>query len=119
MPEGVACAVAATPAARGGERPAVATLHASSGMIASPTLVRLLADTLATPVEVATVPETASLGCAVLAAAAAGVHPTLSDALGAMTARTRVEPTREGVRIGEERYRKWRELYATLEQTTL
>ena len=99
-------------------RPANA-LRASGGMVASPTLVHLLANTLGTPVEVATVPETASLGCAILLAAGAGLHPSLGDAVVAMTARTRVEPEPEATRNTDERYRKWRELYEKLEQCTV
>jgi autoinducer 2 (AI-2) kinase len=118
--ESVACAVRANCeqlAAVAG--PPAGALRVSGGMVASPTLVRLLADTLGTPVEVATVPETASLGCAVLTAAAAGLYPTLAEAAAAMTARTRVEPVPEAVTRSDERYHKWRELYATLEQCTV
>jgi autoinducer 2 (AI-2) kinase len=97
----------------------VRALEASGGMVASPTLVRLLADTLAIPVDVATVPETASLGCAILVAAGAGVHPGLGDAVAAMTAHRRVDPAAESVTAIDERYRKWRELYGTLEQCTV
>jgi autoinducer 2 (AI-2) kinase len=94
----------------------VRALKASGGMVASPTLVHLLADTLGTPVEVATVPETASLGCAVLLAVGAGLHPSVDDALAAMTARTRVDPVPEAAKTSDEHYRRWREVYATLEQ---
>jgi sugar (pentulose or hexulose) kinase len=104
-------------AAVGGRR--VTALEASGGMVASPTLVRLLADTLAIPIDVATVPETASLGCAVLVAAGAGLHPSIADASAAMTARTRVDPVAETVNVADERYRKWRELYGTLEQSSV
>jgi sugar (pentulose or hexulose) kinase len=97
----------------------VQALKASGGMVASPTLVRLLADTLGAPVDVATVPETASLGCAVLLAAGVGLHPTLGDAVAAMTARRRVDPVSEAVQTSSERYGKWRELYANLEQLTV
>lgn len=97
----------------------VQALKASGGMVASPTLVQLLADTLGVPVEVATVPETASLGCAILLAAGAGLHPSLGDAVAAMTAHARVEPRAQAARTAEERYRRWRELYATLEQCTM
>jgi sugar (pentulose or hexulose) kinase len=118
--ESVACAVRANcdQLATVAGRPAT-SLAVSGGMVASPTLVRLLADTLAVPVEVARVPESASLGCAVLAAAAAGVHPSLGDAAAAMTARTRVDPAPDAVKACDERYRKWRELYGTLEQSTV
>jgi sugar (pentulose or hexulose) kinase len=94
-------------------------LAASGGMVASPTLVHLLADVLGVPVEVAAVPETASLGCAVLVAAGAGLYPSLEDATAAMTRRTRIDPAHEAVQPCDERYRKWRELYGTLEQCTV
>jgi autoinducer 2 (AI-2) kinase len=94
-------------------------LAVSGGMVASPTLVHLLADVLGVPVEVAAVPETASLGCAVLVAAGAGLHSSLEEAAAAMTRRTRTDPAREAVRPCDERYRKWRELYGTLEQCTV
>jgi autoinducer 2 (AI-2) kinase len=94
------------------------TLKVSGGMTASPTLVRLLADTLALPVEVATVPESASLGCAVLLAAGVGLHASLDEAVAAMTASRRVEPLPGAAESGD-RYRKWRELYTALEQCSV
>jgi sugar (pentulose or hexulose) kinase len=97
----------------------VGALRVSGGMVASPTLLRLLADTLAVPVEVATVPETASLGCAVLAAVGAGLHPSLPDAVAAMTARRRIDPAPDARTRADEGYHKWRELYAKLEQCSV
>jgi hypothetical protein len=52
-------------------------------------------------------------------AAAAGLHPTLADAVAAMTARSRVDPGADAARTCDERYRKWRELYETLGQCTV
>src|SRR5207244_13276782 len=65
-------------------------LAMSGGMTQSPTLVRLVADTLGVPVSVAGVPEIASLGCAMLAAIGAGVYADAGAAVSAMTAVRRV-----------------------------
>jgi len=94
-------------------------LSVSGGMTQSPTLVRLLADTLDVPLAVATVPESASLGSAVLAAAAAGLHPSVPDAVAAMTRATRVEPDPAAVARCAERYRSWRQHYGSLQMWTL
>src|SRR5438046_2419893 len=53
----------------------IPVLALSGGMTQSPTLVRLVADTLGLPVSVAAVLESASLGCAMPAAVGAGVYP--------------------------------------------
>jgi sugar (pentulose or hexulose) kinase len=97
----------------------VGVLNVSGGMTRSPTLVQLVADTLGAPLEVATVAETASLGCAILAAVGAGIHPTLADAVGAMTAARRVEPLAAGAARCDERYRRWRQVYDLLQTWTL
>jgi sugar (pentulose or hexulose) kinase len=94
-------------------------LTVSGGMTQSPILARVLADTLAIPVAVATVPESASLGSAILAAVGMGVHPTIKEAVGAMTHVRSVEPDAERVADYAERYRKWREVYDKLRTWTL
>lgn len=94
-------------------------LTVSGGMTQSPTLARVLADTLAIPVAVATVPESASLGSAILAAVGMGVHATIGEAVGAMTHVRSVEPDPERVADYAERYRKWREVYDKLRTWTL
>ncbi|MGH7893894.1 MAG: FGGY-family carbohydrate kinase [Candidatus Binatia bacterium] len=93
---------------------AVDQLWVSGGMTQSPTLLEVVAATLQTPLVVAEVPESASLGCAVLAAVGAGVHPDVASAVGAMVrTRTVLPDASRGPRL-DERYHKWRELYRTL-----
>jgi autoinducer 2 (AI-2) kinase len=103
-------------AVRGG---ALGRLTASGGMTASRTLCRLLADTLGVPLAVARVPESASLGCAVLAAVGAGLHPDLPSAVAAMTSTDIVEPEPAAIAEYELRYRRWREVYDLLQTWTL
>jgi autoinducer 2 (AI-2) kinase len=94
-------------------------LQVSGGMTRSAALVRTLANTLGVPLAVASVPESASLGCAVLAAVGAGLYGTIAEAVGAMTSSHTVEP--EAGRTGEydERYRQWREFYDRLQDWSL
>jgi autoinducer 2 (AI-2) kinase len=94
-------------------------LSVSGGMTQSPTLVQLLADTLGVPVSVATVPESASLGCAILAAVGAGVHRTIPDAVRVMTSARLVEPDPGRTAACEARYRKWRSVYDLLQTWSL
>jgi xylulokinase len=88
-------------------------------MTQSPTLTQLLADTLGVPVAVATVPESASLGCAMLGAVGAGVHGTFSEAVAAMTSARLVEPDPARTAACEERYGRWRRVYDMLQTWTL
>jgi autoinducer 2 (AI-2) kinase len=94
-------------------------LTVSGGMTQSPTLVQLLADTLAVPVAVATVPESASLGCAILGAVGAGVYGTLPEAVRAMTSARLVDPEPARTAECDERYKKWRKVYDMLQTWTL
>ena len=78
-----------------------------------------MATTLGAPLTVAEVPESASLGCAILAAIGAGLHPAVPDAVAAMVRTRIVEPD---VALGaafSERYRRWREMYASLQSWTI
>lgn len=98
---------------------ALPQLTVSGGMTRSPTLARLVADTLAVPLAVAEVPESASLGSAILASVGTQAHPSLTEAVHAMS-RSRLlapDPARTG-RL-DERYRKWREVCETLRSWTL
>jgi sugar (pentulose or hexulose) kinase len=88
-------------------------LWVSGGMTQSPTLLALLAATLQVPLVVADVPESASLGSAVLAAVGAGVHADVADALAAMVRTRTVEPETARGGLLDERYARWRELHAT------
>jgi autoinducer 2 (AI-2) kinase len=98
---------------------AAPTLWVSGGMTRSPTLLRLVATTLGVPLGVAEVPESASLGCAILAAVGAGLHPDLRAAVAAMVRTRTVEPDVAHQSAFDERYRKWRELYASLHSWTI
>ena len=91
----------------------------SGGMTQSPTLVQLVADTLGAPLSVAAVPESASLGCAMLAAIGAGVYADTGEAVSAMTGARRVDPDPRRVVECDERYRKWRSVYDLLQTWTL
>jgi autoinducer-2 kinase len=94
-------------------------LTLSGGLTQSPTLVQLVADTLGVPLSVAAVPESASLGCAILAATGAGAHASTSEAVTAMTRVRRVEPDPTRVAACDERYRRWRGVYDLLQTWTL
>jgi autoinducer 2 (AI-2) kinase len=97
----------------------VAQLWVSGGMTRSPTLTRLLASTLGIPMAVAAVTESASLGCAILAAVSIGLEPDLPTAVANMTRTVMVEPETAAVTLHEERYQKWRSAYATLKTWTV
>jgi autoinducer 2 (AI-2) kinase len=97
----------------------LSALHASGGMTQSPTLVAALANTLGVPVRVATVPESASLGSAILAAVGAGLHPTIPEAVAAMVRVRTVHPEPTRGAEYDQRYRKWRGVYDTLQTWTL
>jgi autoinducer-2 kinase len=94
-------------------------LTVSGGMTRSATLTQVLADTLGVPLAIAEVPESASLGCAVLAAIGAGAYATIPEAVAAMTRTRRVEPAPARVAVCDARYRKWREVYGLLQTWTL
>jgi len=98
---------------------AIRLLAVSGGMTQSPTLVRLVADTLGVPVSVAGVPESASLGCAILAAVGAGVCASTAAAVAAMASARRVDPDPRRAAECDERYRKWRGVYDLLQTWTL
>jgi sugar (pentulose or hexulose) kinase len=97
----------------------IPVLQVSGGMTRSPTLVQLLADTLGVPVSVATVPESASLGCAILASVGAGVHRSIPDAVAAMTSARLVEPDATRIAGYDDRYRRWRDVYGLLQGWSL
>jgi L-ribulokinase len=88
-------------------------------MTRSPTLLRLLATTVGVPLVVAEVPESASLGCAILIAIATGAHPDVAAATAAMVRTHAVEPDAPFLDAYTERYRRWRELCASLQSWTI
>ena len=58
--------------------------------------------------------ESASLGCAILAAVGAGLHADVAEALAAMTRHRQVDPVAGETSEYDERYHKWREVYGRL-----
>jgi sugar (pentulose or hexulose) kinase len=96
-----------------------ATLRLSGGMTRVPALPGLVATVLGVPVEVASVPESASLGCAMLGAVAAGMHAGIPDAVGAMTSARRVEPDASRQAAFAEGYARWRNAQRTLREWTV
>jgi sugar (pentulose or hexulose) kinase len=86
-------------------------LWLSGGMVQSPTLTRIVADVLGVPLAVSTVPESASLGCAILAAVGAGLHASVPEAVAAMTRAARVEPDPASAAVYNGAYEKWRQVY--------
>jgi autoinducer 2 (AI-2) kinase len=97
----------------------VASLLVSGGLTQSPTLLRLIATSLGVPLSVCEVPESASLGCAMLAAVGAGLHADVPSAVAAMTRARTVEPDVERVAAYDDRYQRWRSTYGTLREWTL
>jgi sugar (pentulose or hexulose) kinase len=97
----------------------VATILVSGGLTQSPTLLRLIATSLGVPLEVCEVPESASLGCAMLAAVGAGLHGDVPAAVAAMTRTRSVGPDADRVAAYDDRYQKWRATYGTLREWTL
>ena len=97
----------------------LARLWVSGGMTQSPTLLGLLASTLQVPLVVGDVPESASLGSAVLGAVGCGLHADLAQAVAAMVRTHVVEPDAARGPALDARYRHWREIYATFRTWTL
>ena len=94
-------------------------LWVSGGMTQSPTLLGLIGCTLQLPLVVGDVPESASLGSAVLAAVGCGLHRDVEAAVGAMVRTHVVEPDRGRGPALDGRYQHWREIYATFKSWTL
>jgi len=94
-------------------------LWVSGGMTRSPTLLGLLAATLGVPLVVGLVPESASLGCAVLGAVGAGLHPDIATAAAAMVRTRIVEPDPSFADDFTARYQRWRELCVSLRSWTI
>lgn len=97
----------------------VESLLVSGGLTQSPTLLRLIATTLGVPLAVCEVPESASLGCAMLAAIGVGLHADVPAAVAAMTRARQVAPDGDRVAAYDDRYRRWRSTYGTLREWTL
>jgi len=94
------------------------SVRLSGGLTRVAMLPQLVATVLGRPVEVAAVPESASLGCAVVAAVAAGLHPTIADAVGAMTAARRLDPDPTPYAAFSDAYARHRAAQRTLHDWT-
>jgi sugar (pentulose or hexulose) kinase len=94
-------------------------MRLSGGMTRIEMLPALVATVLGRPIEVAAAPESASLGCAVLAAVSAGLHRSVADALAAMTSSRHVEPDPEPYAAFNDAYARWRTAQRTLHAWTL
>src|SRR4029079_2674369 len=88
-------------------------LWVSGGMTQSPTLLGLIGCTLQLPLVVGDVPESASLGSAVLAALGCGLHRGGEAGVAAMVRTHVVEPDCGRGQALDGRYHHWREIYAT------
>jgi xylulokinase len=77
---------------------------------------QIKADVTGLPVRVPTSVETTATGAAILAAVAAGVHPTISEATSAFVSYEpeEVRPRPEAREAYEESYRRYRDVYAAL-----
>ncbi|HZP56046.1 MAG TPA: FGGY-family carbohydrate kinase [Dehalococcoidia bacterium] len=86
----------------------IETVRAGGGMTRAPLFVRILADVLDRPVEVARAPETTALGAAALASVAVGLHGTTEAGINTMTApRTRLTPDAAASAAYEDVYARW------------
>lgn len=83
-------------------------VHVSGGMTQSAAMLRLLADTLGREIVVPSVPETASLGSAMLVAHALGWYPSLDAAAAGMSRTRTVEPDPSRHDGQSARYAQWR-----------
>ncbi len=86
------------------------TIRFTGGSARGDTWPQIVADVLGRPVEIPTVKETSALGCAMLAAAGAGLYPTLDAAVAAMSSpiERRITPSAERHAAYAEIERRWR-----------
>ena len=90
----------------GGKR--AARLRLGGGMSRSRAFAQIVADVIDRPVLVASTPETSALGAAAIAAPALGLHPSIEDAVRAMTgAMTTIEPDVRRSADYEDHYARW------------
>jgi sugar (pentulose or hexulose) kinase len=92
-------------------------LTVGGGMTQSGLLCRLISQVTQIPLRVSRVTETAALGCAMLAGIGARVYRDFEDAVATAVAHDTVEPPAIGGYA--ERYKTWRELFSTLNSTTV
>ncbi len=92
-----------------------AVVRASGGLFYSPLWCQLVADVLATPVEVTEQEEVSGAGAAHWGFFALGEHRRLEDVQSCVRVRTRFEPQEERVRIYAEQFGRFQEVYRRLE----
>jgi sugar (pentulose or hexulose) kinase len=82
-------------------------------------LPRIIATVLGRTVEIAAVPESASVGCAVLGAVTVGLHPSVAEAVRIMTSFRSVEPDTNHIEAYAQHYGVWRAQVAMLQGASL
>ena len=97
----------------------VESLTISGGMTRSPGLLAAFARILHRPILVSEEPNATALGAAVLAAAGAGLHPSISAAADAMVRLRPLPPDDRARDAWDAHYARWRELYDQMRATTL
>ena len=86
----------------------IASLVIGGGMSRTAAFTQIVADVIDRPVAVAAAPETSAVGAAALAAVAVGLHATLADAAGVMTAGGRaLTPNRRASAAYDDCYARW------------
>ncbi len=96
-------------------RPAPRAARFAGGAARSRPWLEIFAAVLGLPIEISAAGELGALGSAILASVAAGLHPSLEAAVGAMTAvHDRIEPDPRRVAGLEARYRQYQALKAAL-----
>lgn len=97
----------------------VESLTISGGMTRSPGLLATFSRILHRPLLVSGEPNATALGAAILAAAGAGVHPSIGAAAEAMVRLHPLAPDDRARAAWEAHYARWRELYDQMRATTL
>lgn len=88
------------------------TIKVAGGVTRSPLWLQIHADVTGVPLQLTRCPDGPALGCAILAAAAAGVHPSVAAAARAMTeVVSTVEPDPANTARYEETYQAYCRLY--------
>jgi len=95
---------------------AVEEVRALGGGAKSPVWLQIKADILGVPVVTMENEEAASLGAAIVAGVAAGIYPSIEEAVERMIRiKDRYEPNVDNTDVYDRQYRKYIELYETLE----
>ncbi len=94
-------------------------LFLSGGLSRSRALLTLIRDIVGLPVRIATEPESAPLGCAILAATGMGLYPDLRAAVAAMVQHHDEAPDLARAEQFAMGYARWRELYDALDNLSI